>query len=99
MKFLHLRVRQKLSYCFFFFSFCFLSPFLDGPTKSCLAYISSFVIQDGVTRIKLLSLDTQANVFVKATLIMKFRMCGYDIPCALRENSNGRFKRFDHAVF
>ena len=32
-----------------------------------------------------MSLDTQANVFVKATLIVKFRMCEYDIPCALEK--------------
>ena len=49
------------------------------------ACISSFVMQDGMTRIKVLSMDTQANVFVKATLILKFRMCDYDIPCALQK--------------
>ena len=38
-----------------------------------------------MTRIKLVSLDTQANVFVKATLIVKFRMCEYDIPRALEK--------------
>ena len=42
-------------------------------------------MQDGVARIKLLSLDTQANVFVKATLIVKFRLCEYDIPCTLEK--------------
>ena len=42
-------------------------------------------MQGGVARIKLLLLDTQANVFVKATLIVKFRMCEYDIPCALKK--------------
>ena len=57
-------------------------------------------MQDGVTRIKLVSLDTQANVFVKATLIVKFRMFEYDKPCALcfRENSTGRFNCFDHVA-
>ena len=49
------------------------------------AYISSFVMQDGVARVKVLSMDTQANVFVKPTLILKFRMCEYDIPCALQK--------------
>ena len=38
-----------------------------------------------MARIKLLSLDTQTNAFVKATLIVKFRMCEYDIPCALEK--------------
>ena len=38
-----------------------------------------------MARIKLLPLDTQTNVFVKATLIVKFRMCEYDIPCALEK--------------
>ena len=42
-------------------------------------------MQDGVTRIRLLSLDALANVFVKATVIVKFRMCEYDIPCALEK--------------
>ena len=42
-------------------------------------------MQDGVARIKLLPLDTQVNIFVKATLIVKFRMCEYDIPCALEK--------------
>ena len=42
-------------------------------------------MQDGAARIKLLSLDSQANVFVKATLIAKFLMCEYDIPCALEK--------------
>ena len=44
-----------------------------------------FVRQDGVTRIKVLSMDTKANVFVKATLIVKFRMYKYDIPCTLEK--------------
>ena len=35
--------------------------------------------------IMLLSLDTQANVFIKATLIVKFHMCKYDIPYALEK--------------
>lgn len=38
-----------------------------------------------MTRIRLLSLDTQANVLVKVTLITKFRMCQYDIPRALEK--------------
>ena len=42
-------------------------------------------MQDGVVRIKLPSLNTQANVFVKATLIVKFGMCECDIPCALEK--------------
>ena len=44
-----------------------------------------FVRQGGVTRIKVLSMDTKANVFVKATLIVKFRMYKYDIPCTLEK--------------
>ena len=36
-----------------------------------------------MTRIRLQSLDALANVFVKATVVVKFRMCEYDIPCAL----------------
>ena len=39
-------------------------------------------MQDGVTRVKLLSLDALTNVFVKAAVIVKFRMCKYDITCA-----------------
>ena len=42
-------------------------------------------MQDGMTRIRLLSLDTQASVFVKTTLIVKFRMCEYDILRALEK--------------
>ena len=51
-------------------------------------------MQDGVTRIRLLSLDTQANVFFKASLIVKLwhTMC-------FTENSNEGFKRFDNVVF
>ena len=91
MNFLRLHVRQKALLLLFFLSFCFLSSFLDGSTKVFFAYISLFVMQNGVTRIRLLALNTQVNVFVKATLIVKFRMCEYDIPCAMcfRENSNG----------
>ena len=78
VNFLHLRVTQKalqLPYLFFLF---FL-PVTD------FAYISSFVSQDGVTKIRLLSLDALANIFVKATVIIKFRMCEYYIPCALEK--------------
>ena len=56
-------------------------------------------MQDGLAKIKLLPLDAKENVFIKATLIVKFRMCEYNIPCAFTENSNGRFKHFDHVVF
>ena len=38
-----------------------------------------------MSRIGLLSLDTQAYVLVKATLITKFRLCQYDIPRALEK--------------
>ena len=82
MNFLHLHVRQLP---FFFFLFL-LSVAVFGRTyKSFLAYISSFVMQDGVARIRLLSQDTQTNVFIKATSIVKFRMCEYDIPWALEK--------------
>lgn len=47
------------------------------------AYISSFVTQDVVTKIRLLA--TQAKVFVEATLIVKFRTCECDIPCGLEK--------------
>ena len=78
VNFLHLRVTQKaLQLPFLFFLFFF-------PVDN-FAYISSFVTQDGVTRIRLLSLDALANVFVKATVTVKFRMCEYDIPCALEK--------------
>ena len=50
-----------------------------------MTYDSSFVTQDGVSRIGLLSLDTQAYVLVKATLITKFCLCQYDIPRALEK--------------
>ena len=78
VNFLHLRGTQKALQLPFFF-FLFFLPVTD------FAYISSFVTQDGVTRIRLLSLDALANVFVKATVIVKFRMCEYDIPCALEK--------------
>ena len=78
VNFLHLRLTQKaLQLPFFFFLFFF--PVTD------FAYISTFVTQDGVTRIRLLLLDALANVFVKATVIVKFQMCEYDIPCALEK--------------
>ena len=76
VNFLHLRVTQKALQLPFLF-FLFFLPATD------FAYISSFVSQDGVTRIRLLSPDALANVFVKATVIVKFRMWEYDI-----ENSN-----------
>ena len=89
VNFLHLRVTHKaLQLPFLFFLFFF--PVTD------FAYISSFVAQDGVTRSRLLSLD--ANVFVKATVIVKFWMCEYDTMC-FRENSYCGFKRFGHVVF
>ena len=75
---------KKLFYCFFSLFLLPVAVFVR-TYKSFFAYISSFVMQDGVTRIKLLSLDTQAKVFVKATLIMKFRMCEYDIPYTLEK--------------
>ena len=37
------------------------------------------------TSIRLLSLDTLVNGFLKATLIVKFCMCECDIPCALEK--------------
>ena len=73
-----LRVTQKALQLFFLF-FLFFLPVTD------FAYISTFVTQDNVTRIRLLSLDAQANAFIKATVIVKFRMCEYDIPCALEK--------------
>ena len=48
----------------------------------CVYFIICYA---GRCRIRLLSLDTQANVFVKATLIVKFCMCEYDIPYALEK--------------
>ena len=38
-----------------------------------------------MTRIGLLLLDTLANVFLKATLIVKLCMCKHDISCALEK--------------
>ena len=76
--FLHLRVTQKALQLPFLL-FLFFLPVTD------FAYISLFVTQDGATRIRLLSLDALPNVFVKATVIVKFRMCEYDIPCALEK--------------
>ena len=56
---------------------------VDGHTEhNC---ISPFVTQNGMNRIRLLSLDTLANVVFKATVIVKFRMSEYDIPCALEK--------------
>ena len=62
-----------------FLFFLFFLPVTD------FAYISSFVTQAGVTRNRLLSLDALANVFVKVTVIVKVRMCEYDIPCTLEK--------------
>ena len=78
MKFLHLRVTQKV------LQLPFLLFLISLPVTD-FSYISTFVSQDGVTRIRLLSLDALANVFVKATVIVKFQMCEYDIPCALEK--------------
>ena len=78
VNFLHLRVTQKALQLPFLF-FLFFLPVTN------FAYISSCVTQDGVTRIRLLLLDALANVFVKATVIVKFRMCDYDIPFALEK--------------
>ena len=78
VNFLHLRVTQKALQLPFLL-FLFFLPVTD------FTYISSFVTQDGVTRNRLLSLDALANVFVKATIIVKFRMCEYDIPRALEK--------------
>ena len=75
------------SFAIAFFLSLFLLPVavFGRIYKKFFLYISSFVTQDGVARIKLISLETQANVFFKATLIVKFRMCEYDIPCALEK--------------
>ena len=66
------------------FTIAFLVFSLFLPVTD-FAYISSFVSQDDVTRIRLLSLDALANVFVTATVIVKFRMCEYYMPCALEK--------------
>ena len=65
--------------------FLFLLPVaVFGRTYNFFfAYISSFVTQDVVTKIRLLA--TQAKVFVEATLIVKFRTCECDIPCGLEK--------------
>ena len=78
LNFLHLRGTQKALQNPFLF-FLFFLPVTD------FAYILSFVTQDGVTRIRLLSLDALANVFVKATVFVKLQMCEYDIPRALEK--------------
>ena len=78
VNFLHLRVTQKALQLPFLF-FLFFVPVTD------FAYILTFVTQGGVTRIRLLSMDTLASVFVKATAVVKFRVCEYDIPCALEK--------------
>ena len=56
---------------------------VDGHTEH--NYISPFVTQNGMNRIRLLSLDTMTNVAFKATVIVKFRMSEYEIPCALEK--------------
>ena len=83
MKFLRLHVRQKaFSLSLSLFASC--HRFWTDLQKNFFAYFIN-CLHDGVGRIKLLSLDTQANVFIKATLIVKFRMCEYDMPCALEK--------------
>ena len=56
---------------------------VDGHTEH--NYISPFVTQNGMNKTRLLSLDTLANVVLKATVIEKFRMSEYDIPSALEK--------------
>ena len=50
-----------------------------------------------VARSGLLSLDTLANVFVKAIFIVKFRMCEQDVSCALENKVMGELR--EHVEF
>lgn len=87
MSFLCLCVTKKLCNCLSFFFFpSFLIAAIFGRTyRSFFACSLPFVTQDGATSIRLLSLDTLVNGFLKATLIVKFCMCECDIPCALEK--------------
>ena len=83
MKFLRLHVRQK-AFSLSLFASC--HRFWTDLQKNFFSYFIN-CLHGGVARIKLLSLDTQAKVFIKATLIVKFRMCEYDMPCALEKTA------------
>ena len=86
MKFFCLHAKQKALLLLFFFSlFASRCRFWMDLLNFCFAYISSFVMQDGMTRIKVLSMDTRTNALIKATLIVKFCMSDYNIPCALEK--------------
>ena len=53
----------------------------------------SFAAQKAcVTRIRLFSLDTLANVFVSVLFSVKFYVYDQNMPCALEINSNSGFK-------
>ena len=51
------------------------------------------LLKKRVTRIRLLSLDTQANFYARFPFIGKFRVCEHDMSCALEINNNGGIKR------
>ena len=46
-----------------------------------------------VTRNGLISLDTQANVFVNGIFCVKFPICKQDMQCASEKNSNVEIKQ------
>ena len=48
-----------------------------------------------MTRIRLSSLDTLANVFISVFFIVKFRVCEHNMPCTLQINSKDGIKQDD----
>ena len=69
-----------LNFFYFSFSLVFLPTFHHSlPRKR-------------VTRIRLISLDTLANIFLAVLFIVKFRVCEFEMPYTLEINSNGGIK-------
>ena len=58
--------------------------------KGFFASVLSFVIQEVDDQIRLISLDTLADVFISVLSIVKFCVCKHNMPFALEINSNGK---------
>ena len=94
VNFLRVTPKDLQSFLFFFFLF-FLQVIVFGRIcKSFFVYILSFFTKNRVTSIRLLSLSSLGNVLVNAIVIVKFRMCEYDIPCALEEIIMANLREF-----
>ena len=84
------------TFCVYFFSFCFLPPFLDGHTIFfCVYFIICYAGRcDQDEAAGHTGKSFRRGYFNCEILYMRVWHTMW-----IRENSNDRFKRFDHAVF